>query len=140
MITMTHTHSRYDSSGRGIGSSQRPLPGNTQHSQQTDIQAPSVIRTRNPNKRAAADLHPRPRGNRGRLTQSYLQILFCVPIGQISTPLWSKLKTKPKNCLKYGLAQSVLQPDYGLGNCETIVQLPAGKRDFYVLPKRPVTH
>ena len=28
--TMTH-HSRYDSSGRGIGPSQRPLPDNTQH-------------------------------------------------------------------------------------------------------------
>ena len=31
----TH-HSRYDSSGREISSSQRPLPDNTQHSQQTD--------------------------------------------------------------------------------------------------------
>ena len=37
--TMTH-HSRYDSSGRVISSSQRPLPDNTRHSQQTNIHAP----------------------------------------------------------------------------------------------------
>jgi len=36
--TTTH-HSRKDSSGRVISSSQRPLPENTQHSQQTDIHA-----------------------------------------------------------------------------------------------------
>ena len=35
----TH-HSRYDSSGRVMSSSQRPLPNNTQHSQQTNIHAP----------------------------------------------------------------------------------------------------
>ena len=38
-------HSRYDSSGRVISSSQRPLPDNTQHSQQTNIHAPGGIRT-----------------------------------------------------------------------------------------------
>jgi len=37
--TTTH-HIRNDSSGRVISSSQRPLPDNTQHSQQTDIHAP----------------------------------------------------------------------------------------------------
>ena len=52
--TVTH-HTRYDSSGRGIGSSQRPLPDLTQHSQQTNIHALDRIRTRNPSKRAAAD-------------------------------------------------------------------------------------
>ena len=36
--TTTH-HSRQDSSGRVISSSQRPLPDNTRHSQQTDIHA-----------------------------------------------------------------------------------------------------
>ena len=35
---------------------------NTQHSQQTDIQAPGGIRTRNPSKRAAADRRLRPPG------------------------------------------------------------------------------
>ena len=37
--TTTH-HSRLDSSGRVISSSQRPLPDNTRHSQQTNIHAP----------------------------------------------------------------------------------------------------
>jgi hypothetical protein len=38
-----------------IGQSQRPLPDNTQHSQETDIHAPGGIQTRNPSKRATAD-------------------------------------------------------------------------------------
>ena len=42
--TTTH-HSRQDSSGRVISSSQRPLPDNTRHSQQTNIHAPGGIRT-----------------------------------------------------------------------------------------------
>ena len=40
---------------------------NTQHSQQTDVHAPGWIRTRNPIKRAAADLRLRPRGHWDRL-------------------------------------------------------------------------
>ena len=55
--TQTH-HTRQDSSGRVISSSQRPVPENTQSSQQTDIHAYGGIRTHNPNKRTAAD--PRP--------------------------------------------------------------------------------
>ena len=38
----TH-HTRYGSSGRGISSSQRPLPDKTQHSIQTNIHAPGGI-------------------------------------------------------------------------------------------------
>jgi len=53
--TPTH-HSRYDSSGRVISSSQRPLPDNTQNSQQTDIHGPRGIRTHDPGRRTAADL------------------------------------------------------------------------------------
>ena len=34
-IAHTHTHTRQDSSRRWIGPSQRPLPNNTQHSQET---------------------------------------------------------------------------------------------------------
>jgi len=37
--TMTQ-HSQYDSYGRVMGSSQKPLPDNTHHSQQTDFHAP----------------------------------------------------------------------------------------------------
>jgi len=39
-----------------MSSSQRPLPNNTQHSQQTHIHAPGGIRTRDLSKRVAADL------------------------------------------------------------------------------------
>jgi len=39
----------------------KPLPENTQHSQETHIHAPGGIRTLHPNKRAAAD--PRLRGH-----------------------------------------------------------------------------
>jgi len=49
-------------SGRVIGPSQkRPLPENTQNSQETDIYPTDGIRTRNPSKRAAADPRLRPR-------------------------------------------------------------------------------
>ena len=58
--TTTH-HSRQDSSGRVISSSQRPLP--TQQSQQTDILAPGGIRTHSLSRRAAADLRLRPHGH-----------------------------------------------------------------------------
>jgi hypothetical protein len=52
--TMTH-HSQQDSSRRVIGSSHRPIRGNTQHSQETYIPATSGIRTRNPSKRSTSD-------------------------------------------------------------------------------------
>jgi len=65
-VSRSHTttyHSRWDSSGRLISSSQRPLPDNTQHSQQTDIHAPDGIQTHNPSSRVAADLRIRRRGH-----------------------------------------------------------------------------
>ena len=60
--TTTH-HSRCDSSGRVISSSQRPLPDDTQHSQQTNIHTPGGIGAHNLRRRAAADLRLRPRGH-----------------------------------------------------------------------------
>jgi hypothetical protein len=49
------------SSGRVISSSQRPVPDNVQHLQQTDIHAPGWIRPHNPSLWAAAVLRFRPR-------------------------------------------------------------------------------
>jgi hypothetical protein len=60
-----------DSSGRVITWTQKPLPDNTQHSQQTDIHAPGGIRTRNPSKRAAVDPRLRPRGHWDRPLRIY---------------------------------------------------------------------
>ena len=64
-VSRLHTthHSRKDSSGQVISSSQRPLPDNTQHSQQTNVHAPGGIRTHDSSRRAAADLRLRPRGH-----------------------------------------------------------------------------
>jgi hypothetical protein len=58
--TMTH-HSRQDSSGLVTSSSQRPLPDNTKHTQQTKFHAPGGIRTHDRSRRAAVDLRLRPR-------------------------------------------------------------------------------
>ena len=41
----------------------KPLPNNTQHSQQIDIHALGGIRTHDLSRRAAADLRLRPRGH-----------------------------------------------------------------------------
>ena len=64
--TTTH-HSRQDSSGRVISSSQRPPLYNTQHSQQTNIHALGGIRTHDLSRRAAAELRLRPHGYWNRL-------------------------------------------------------------------------
>jgi hypothetical protein len=64
-FTITY-HTRYDSSGRVISPTRRQ-PYNTQHSQERDIDASGGIRTRNPSKRAAADLRLRPHSHRDRL-------------------------------------------------------------------------
>jgi hypothetical protein len=50
-----------------ISPSQRPLPNNTQHSQQTDINASGEIQNRNPRTQAAADPGFRPRETWDRL-------------------------------------------------------------------------
>ena len=60
--TTTH-HNRWNSSGRVISSSQRPLPANTQHSKQTDIHAQGGIRIHDLRRRAALHLRLRRRGN-----------------------------------------------------------------------------
>ena len=62
----THTHTRYDSSKRGIGTTQRPLPDDTRHSQETDVHVLVGNRNRNSSKPADADPSLRPRGHRER--------------------------------------------------------------------------
>ena len=79
-VSRSHTttqHNRQDSSVRVIRSSQRPLPDNTQHSQQTYIHAPGGIRTRTHdlNKRATADLRLRPLGYWERRNVMYTYLL-----------------------------------------------------------------
>jgi len=57
----------WDFSGRVIFPSQRLLPDNTQHSQETFVHAPGVIRARNSSKRATATPRVRPLGHWDRL-------------------------------------------------------------------------
>jgi hypothetical protein len=79
-VSWSHTFethlSRYDSSGRVTSSSQRTLPDNTQHSQETDIHAPGGIRTHDPSKRAAADPLLRPDGHWDRPINLVLLLLL----------------------------------------------------------------
>jgi hypothetical protein len=70
--TMTD-YIRYHSSGLVISSSQRPLPDNTQHSQQTDIHALGGIRNHNLSRRAAANLHLKLRGHWDRHKKHYFK-------------------------------------------------------------------
>ena len=65
-IILRRTTLGKDSSRRMFNPTQRPLPNNQQHSQQTDIHATGGIRIRNPSKRAAAHPHLRPCGHRDR--------------------------------------------------------------------------
>jgi hypothetical protein len=58
-FTITHRHTTF---GRMSSPKQRPLPDNTQQSQQTDIHAPGGIRTRYSSKRTAVDPRLRLRG------------------------------------------------------------------------------
>ena len=54
-ITLRHTTLARTPLKEQFIPSQRPLPDNTQQSQEKDIHAPGGIRTRNPRKRAAAE-------------------------------------------------------------------------------------
>ena len=54
---------------------QRPIPDNTQRSQQTDIHVPGGIRTR---KRVAAEPCLTPRVHRDRHTQQLVQLIFVI--------------------------------------------------------------
>jgi hypothetical protein len=71
------TVGRTDSFGRLITSSQRPLPDNTQHTQQTNIRAPGGIRTHDRSRRAAVDLCLRLRGHWDRNVLTSRNIKMC---------------------------------------------------------------
>jgi hypothetical protein len=92
----TH-HTRYDSSGRMIDLSQRPLPDDTQHSQGKDIHAPYGIRTRNPSKRAVADPHLRPRGHWDRRSYYIRDNDPCIWVDRPRVTLYLLLIHDPDN-------------------------------------------
>jgi len=75
-ITLKTHHARQDSPGRVIRPKQRPVPHNTQHSQETAIHAPEDIRTHNPSKRAATAISLLLGGRREGNVPSWYQQLF----------------------------------------------------------------
>ena len=74
-VTLRQTHrTRQDPSGRVISLTQRLLPGDTHHSQETETRTSDGIRTPNPSKRAAVNpLLQTPR-QLGSIPKQYLQI------------------------------------------------------------------
>jgi hypothetical protein len=63
LITLRHTPQSVGLLWTRDRPPQRPLPDNTNTQKETNIHAPGRIRTHDPSKRSAADLHPRPRGH-----------------------------------------------------------------------------
>jgi len=117
--TTTH-HSRYDSSGRVISSSQRTLPDNTQHLQQTNIHTPGGIRTHNLKRRPAADRRLRPRGHWDRRFRTVKE--------QVKFTLDQATKTQRRS---RGIALLFLEPAYYMsmgGQNHAPTALPPGKR------------
>jgi len=61
-VDVPRTHSVWQTSGRLIGPTQKPIPDNTQNSQETNTLGHRGIRTRNSKKREDADPRLRPHG------------------------------------------------------------------------------
>ena len=93
-IEASRSHSDTPRSVGLLSPTQEPLSDSTQHSQETDIYAPGVIRTRNPSKRTAADPRLRPHGHWDRhmmlLHSSLLRWISCCPHHIKEWSAWSK--------------------------------------------------
>ena len=88
--TQTH-HTRYDSSGRVISQTQRPLSDNTQQSQETDIDA---RRDPNPQSRQASGHRPTPQTARPLETALMHMTKICLNrVSMVTT--W---RTADRNC------------------------------------------
>ena len=64
----------------------RPLPDNTQHSQQTDIHVPGGIRTHNLSRRAVVNLRLRPHGHLDRQTATHTE--WNIPVSHRHSKFW----------------------------------------------------
>ena len=118
-----------------IGSSQRPLPGNTTIT--TNIHAPCRIRTHNPSKRAAANLPLRPRGHWDRHLSRYSSKFLWknrVKPRRVSgcpDPDSNQLPTTQTN------QANVLDVVAGLLSGRSRVRIPKRARNVSLLQKRP---
>jgi hypothetical protein len=97
-------HTRQDSSGRAIGPKHRPLPDNTQHSQQTDIHAPERIRTQ---QRTVADPHHRLRGHLYRRCQTSARKIFKILLYKKKTAAyWQNIELINQFFVVAGISQT----------------------------------
>ena len=71
---------------------QRPQLENTQHSQETGIQAPGWIRTHNPSKRVATDPHLRPRDHRYHLSLPLVFLNYKYTVSQMLQAEYSSIR------------------------------------------------
>jgi hypothetical protein len=111
--------------------SQRPLPDNTQHSQETDIHALGGFRTRNPSKWAAADLRLRPCGHWDRPT-------FQLPSSIIKRNARYKFSTSSlpsEDLVPCGWSQTNVRWKYDLQKC-VVSSLTAFNCKVTRLPKK----
>ena len=95
-----------------ISPSQRHLPDNTQHSKQTNIQAPGGIRTHNLSRRAAKDLRLRPHGHWDRRIHSVTVWLFKEEDSEfVDWVLWNDYMNQPLKfkCLCWNLQACVVE-------------------------------
>ena len=93
------THpSRQDSSGRVISSSQRPLPDNTQHSQQTNIRTPGGIRS-NPQSQQSSGRRPTP--------QTARPLRLALSLNSFSSLSYDRSKASSKASSPYSAIKSV---------------------------------
>ena len=122
-------HSRLDSSGRVISSLGRPLPDNTQQSQQTNIHVPGEIRIHGFSRRAAADLRNRPRGRCDRLNYKHVTIpvhawgKFCVVLNFLVFMCGCVILRNmqgPLNCATYDMATLCIASDCVICNVTTL--------------------
>jgi hypothetical protein len=80
-----------------ISPSQRPLPDNTQHSQEKDVHASGGFRTHNPSKRAATGPHLRPRDHSDRPKLLTVFLILMLKSLHTHTPTHTHLHPHPHN-------------------------------------------
>ena len=106
-----------------ISPSQRPLPDNTQHSQQTNIHALGGIRTHDLSRRAAVDLRLRPSGHWDRLNsvicsaKSYMLVPY---VGLLQTELITLPTSLCSVVLTPATAASNPAPQLQLSDCPSL--------------------
>ena len=105
-----------------INPSQRPLPDNTQQSQQTNVHAPGVIRTHNLSRRAAADLRLRPRGHWDRHLITVVHFNIILPSKSRSSKLSLPFMLSDRNSIRIAHPSHVIFFSSSFRNSITLIR------------------